>query len=269
MTLNQTLSLTPLSLDHGMSVLVPPVPGVVFTTRRGGHSPAPFDSLNLSVATGDDPALVDANRRDLSQALGISPDWETARQVHGCGVLTVHEPAGGAGLPQEADALVVRAPGRPIAVLVADCVPIALVGPGLAAVVHAGWRGLCAGVIEAAVRECRAAGGEAAPPVAWIGPCIGPCCFEVGPEVPAAFAAGHRGAPEFGVRTGGRRQFDLRAAAAYALEAAGATLAGPAGDVPCTSCDPRFFSHRRDARGGGTTGRQALVAWVQPGAGAS
>lgn len=248
------------------------MPGVGFSTRRGGVSPPPYDSLNLGLSTGDDPACVAANRRALSAALGVGEAWARARQVHGAAVVV--DPPEGAPLA-DADAVVVREPGRPAAVLVADCVPIALVGDGVAAAVHAGWRGLCAGVIEAAVAAAAPPGGGL---TAWIGPSIGPCCYEVGPEVPAAFAAGHPGAPPCtsegqGAR-GGAPHFDLRAAAAWVLEQAGVTVVngvgldgaacGVASDgaVACTACDPRFFSHRRDARGGSATGRQALLVWL-------
>jgi len=243
---------------------------VAFSTRLGGVSPAPYDSLNLSPATGDDPERVAANRLRLSGALGLPADWALARQVHGCGVLV--DPAGvqPAGVEPggvqpgtvraaaEADAVVVHDPGRPAAVLVADCVPIALVGDGVAAAVHAGWRGLCAGVIEAAVA---AAGDPPGGLTAWIGPCIGACCYEVGPEVPEAFVARRPGAPACIRVVGGASHFDLRAAAAWVLGRAGVKLTG-SGEGACTACDPRFFSHRRDARGGGTTGRQGLLVWV-------
>ncbi|HEU5002803.1 MAG TPA: polyphenol oxidase family protein [Actinomycetota bacterium] len=240
---------------------------MAFSTRLGGVSAPPYDSLNLSVATGDDPERVAANRERLSAALGLAPawgpTWALARQVHGCGVLV--DPAAGGG-PEDADAVVVHEPGRPAAVLVADCVPIALVGEGVAAAVHAGWRGLCAGVIEAAVS---AIGAPRDALVAWIGPCIGPCCYEVGPEVSAAFVARRPGAPACTRTVGGATHFDLRAAATWVLARAGVAVAegdapsdGLTGGPACTACDPRFFSHRRDARGGGTTGRQALVVWV-------
>lgn len=266
MTLNQSLKLE-WSSALGLEFLAPPVPGIVFTTRVGGCSAPPFASLNLSVSCGDRPEAVTANRGMLSEALGITPDWAIARQVHGREVLTVGPvgPAGGLPAdapPPDADALVVTGPGLPVAVLVADCVPIALAAPGVAGAVHAGWRGLCAGVVEVAAARVTALAGAA--PTAWIGPCIGPCCYEVGPEVPAAFAARHPGAPDFSVAAGYGRpgicRFDLRAAAAHALATAGATVAGSL-DVPCTMCDPRFFSHRRDGRPG-PTGRQALVTWV-------
>lgn len=225
------------------------------STRLGGVSPAPYDSLNLSLATGDRPERVAANRQRLSGALGIPAAWALARQVHGCGVL-VDPPGTGTGA--EADAVVVHRPGRPAAVLVADCVPIALVGDGVAAAVHAGWRGLCAGVIEAAVA---ATGTPPGALTAWIGPCIGPCCYEVGPEVPEAFVARRPGAPACTRPVGGATHFDLPAAAAWVLGRAGVAVTA-SGEWACTACDPRFFSHRRDARGGGTTGRQGLLVWV-------
>lgn len=231
---------------------MPPVAGVAFTLRAGGVSAAPYDSLNLSTATGDDPARVATNRRRVSAALGISPDWVTARQVHGCDVMV----AGATPWadPPAADALLVAEPGR----------PVALTARGVAGAVHAGWRGLCAGVVEAALARARPLAGG--PLTAWIGPCIGPCCFEVGPEVAEAFAAGHpaqrRGAAGFERVAAGRRHFDLPGAVAAVLAGAGVMVGGTAG--VCTACDPRFFSHRRDARGGGTTGRQALVVWRAP-----
>lgn len=242
-TLKGPLRLWDVGFKDGLMVLVPPAPGIAFTTRLAG---------NLSLSAGD-PAMAAANRRAVSEALGIPDDWATARQVHGRGVVCA-DVAG--AQPPEADAIVVREPDRPAAVLVADCVPIALSGPGVAAAVHAGWRGLCAGVIEAAVATAGAAGGLSA----WIGPCIGPCCFEVGAEVPEQFALTHPDAPDC-CEGSGRVEtlhFDLRRAAAALLEACGVEVAGDL-DVPCTCCDPRFFSHRSD----GTLQRQALVTWVE------
>lgn len=239
----------------GLAVLVPPVAGVAFTARSGGVSEAPYDTLNLSTATGDDPGRVAANRRRVSVALGISPDWATARQVHGCAVSLAG--AMPSTEPPDADALLVAEPDRPVALLFADCVPVALTAPGVAGAVHAGWRGLCAGVVDAAVTRGRPLAGG--PLTAWIGPCIGPCCFEAGPEVAAAFAAGHPGAGDFERTVRGRRHFDLPGAVAAVLAGAGVAVGATAG--VCTACDPRFFSHRRDARAGGTTGRQGLVVW--------
>jgi polyphenol oxidase len=240
-TLKDPLRLRDVGFKDGLMVLVPPAPGIVFTTRLAG---------NLSLSTGD-PGRAAANRTAVSEALGIPEEWVTARQVHGRSVVCA-DVAG--AQPQEADAVVVREPRRPAAVLVADCMPIALSGPGVAVAVHVGWRGLCAGVIEAAVATARPSPGLSA----WIGPSIGPCCFEVGAEVREQFAGGHPSAPDCCERVDGTLRFDLRRAAAAVLGTCGVEVAG-ALDVPCTCCDPRFFSHRRDA----TLERQALITWVE------
>lgn len=239
-TLDEDLRLVGAYLKDGLMVLAPPVPGIVFTTRQAGN-----------MRSGSPEAA--ARRRAVSEALGIPSEWATANQVHGRAVLC----AGEGGGPPDADAVVVREPNRPVAVLVADCVPIALAGVGVAAAVHAGWRGLCGGVIEAAVAAADPSLSEALNLTAWIGPCIGPCCFEVGPEVPEQFAAGHPGAPDCSVNVDGSLHFDLRRASAAVLKSSGVAVNGGV-DVPCTRCDPRFFSHRRD----GTHDRQALVTWV-------
>jgi YfiH family protein len=225
-------------------VLISPALGIAFTTGLAGD-------LSLS---GGDPAAK-ANRASVSDMLGIPRAWATARQVHGRSVVCAGAP--GVQVP-EADAVVVRQPRRPAAVLVADCVPIALSGPGVAAAVHAGWRGLCAGVIEAAVAAADPCDTSPGGLSAWIGPCIGPCCFEVGPEVPEQFAGSHPFAPDCCERVGTTLRFNLRRAAAAVLEACGLKVAGDL-DPPCTCCDPRFFSHRRD----GTPKRQALITWVE------
>jgi polyphenol oxidase len=204
----------------------------LFTTRRGGLSEGAFASLNLGPWTEDDPAHVAANRERVRE-LAAAERLAQGRQVHGTRV------AVDAGHGEEADGQVsTRAGVAPIA-LVADCLPVALVAPGAVAMVHAGWRGLAGGVLEEAVR---AVGGK--PVAAAIGPGIGPCCYEVGEDVHAAFG------------TSGPT-VDLKALARERLEAAGVAEVHDSG--LCTSCDAtRFFSHRRDR---GLTGRQAGVAW--------
>jgi purine-nucleoside/S-methyl-5'-thioadenosine phosphorylase / adenosine deaminase len=204
----------------------------LFTTRRGGLSEGAFASLNLGPWTEDDPAHVAANRERVRELAGAER-LAQGRQVHGTRV------AVDAGHGEEADAQVsTRAGIAPIA-LVADCLPVALVAPGAVAMVHAGWRGLAGGVLEAAVRAV-----GARPVAAAIGPGIGPCCYEVGEDVHAAFG------------TSGPT-VDLKALARERLEAAGVAEVHDSG--LCTSCDAtRFFSHRRDR---GLTGRQAGVAW--------
>ncbi|HLI57546.1 MAG TPA: laccase domain-containing protein, partial [Actinomycetota bacterium] len=129
----------------------------MFTTRTGGVSPPPFDSLNLSTATGDDPAGVERNRRVLAEVLGIPSGWAMARQVHGCAVLEATAPPRTGAAPPEADAVVTTERGMPVAILTADCVPIAIAGEGVVAAVHAGWRGLCRGVVGAGAERARAA----------------------------------------------------------------------------------------------------------------
>jgi purine-nucleoside/S-methyl-5'-thioadenosine phosphorylase / adenosine deaminase len=221
-----------------------------FTTRLGGVSEAPFDSLNLGVLTDDARENVIENRRRLAAALGRDAERiAIGLQVHGA-ELAAHrgpqEPSPfadpGSDLP-EADGHLVGDPGLTPLVFVADCLPVALWGPGGVAMLHCGWRGLAAGIVArgaAAVRATDAA----------IGPGIGPCCYEVGPEVLGALG-----------ESGGRRRLDLPETARRLLGEAGVGRVESAG--LCTRCNPDlFFSHRRDA---GRTGRQAGLAWIEPG----
>lgn len=204
----------------------------LFTTRRGGVSEGPYASLNVGLATQDDPERVAANRERVREHAGAAR-LAQGRQVHG-----THVVIDGEGR-EEADGQVTTRPGVAAIVLTADCLPVALAGPGAAGVVHAGWRGLAGGVLEAGV----AALGSG-PVAAAIGPGIGPCCYEIGDEVRAVFASSER-------------TLDLKAVARARLEAAGVQEIHDCG--LCTACDPqRFFSHRRDR---GITGRQAGLAW--------
>ncbi len=231
-----------------------------FTTRHGGVSDAPFDSLNLGLRTDDEPACVRANRLRLATALDRDPGAIViARQVHGA-ELVAHDgpqrcafvPDGGIKAqrrvgPPEADGHVVAQPGLTPLVFVADCLPVALSGPGGVAMLHCGWRGLAAGIVA---KGAAAVGATDAA----IGPGIGPCCYEVGPEVLDAFS--HLGP---GVATG--RMLDLPGVARRLLRDADVERVESAG--LCTRCEPGlFFSHRRDD---GRTGRQAGLAWLEPG----
>lgn len=238
--------------SNGIICLAPPdVGGVAFTSRVGGSSPDPYRSLNLSSASADNPDLVQGNRRAVGAALGITGDWITPRQVHGTTVLDTRrlKSSGGA----KADAVVGSGAGRPIAVMAADCLPIALKGEGAYAAVHAGWRGLCSGIIDAAVESLRNSLGDLR---AWIGPSIGPCHFETGPEVAAAFSMRYPSAPDFGLRVGRAQHFNLWAAARWVLVHLGVGVGDE--DPACTHCDASmYFSYRRD----GLTGRQALIVW--------
>jgi polyphenol oxidase len=224
--------------------LVAELPGgrALFTTRRGGVSEGAFASLNLGRGVGDDPAAVGSNYGLLAAAAGV-PEGATAqaRQVHGARVVQRDAADPGA---EEADGVATTARGLAAVVLAADCLPVALVAPGGVAMVHAGWRGLAAGVLEAGV----AALADAGPVQAAIGPGAGPCCYEVGPELRERFGAAGP-------------TLDLKAIARERLAAAGVAEVHDAG--LCTMCAqrggaPLFFSHRRDH---GRTGRQAGVAW--------
>lgn len=229
---------------------------VAFTTRHGGASGDPFASLNLSFVSGDDGGVVRANRGRALAAIGADAGaWTSGRQVHGARVARV-EPAergSGASSPEgtipETDALWTDEPGAVLAVLVADCLPILVadVVRRRIGVIHAGWRGLAAGVIGAAIDAI----GEPARLAAFVGPSIGPCCYEVGADVAEAVA---RATGDEVVRGDGRPRLDLWSGATRALHAAGVREIRPSS--LCTRCEPhRFFSHRA-----GHAARQGLVA---------
>jgi YfiH family protein len=231
-----------------------------FSTRLGGTSEPPFGSLNLGLLTEDDPEAVKENRRCLAAALGREPEQLVfARQIHGTHLIDHSKGSGesrGSFRPLyvqkeprdglvEADGHVVREPGLAPLVFVADCLPVALRGPGGLAMVHAGWRGLAGGILAAAAEAVRATSAA-------IGPGIGRCCYEVGEEVLEAF--GDLGG---GVARG--RMLDLPEIARRRLVEAGVESIESAG--LCTGCEQElFFSHRRDR---GRTGRQAGIAWIE------
>lgn len=221
---------------------------VVFSTRLGGVSTGPYESLNLGRMTGDDVERVDENRRRLCTEIGTSPERLTLnRQVHSANVVRA-EPAR-RGTP--ADGLWTDEPDLPILAFAADCLPIALArpmdGPPAVAVVHAGWRGLLGGIVGSGVE---AIGGRAS---ACVGPAIGPCCYEVGPEVSEPFALA------FGGDVLDGRHLDLWTSAERALRAAGVEEVERV-DL-CTACNPDlFFSHRRTGKPRGVQGVIARVA---------
>jgi hypothetical protein len=222
------------------------------STRAGGVSRGPFASLNLAAHVGDDPAAVATNRARLGEALALPGEPLWLRQVHGTGV-AVHD---GTRREPEADAAVTFDRGRVLAVLTADCLPVVLASRdgarlGLA---HAGWRGLAAGVLERCVAALGVP-GEAL--VAWLGPAIGVDAFEVGAEVRGAFVDHDPAAAvAFRPNARGRFQADLEALARGRLARLGVTRI--AGGGLCTFRDAaRFYSHRRDPRGG----RMATLLW--------
>lgn len=224
---------------------------VAFSTRTGGVSGGPYASLNLGILTADEPANVVENRSRLAAQVGVDPESATmAWQVHGADVRR----ADGRGIVrpgtplERCDGLWTDEPGRGLMLLTADCAPVALARangtPGLA-VLHVGWRGLLAGVVEAGVE---ALGGG--PVRAAVGPAIGPCCYEVGEEVTAPFRE------RFGEDVVAGAKLDLPEATERALSAAGAETVERV--RLCTHCEEElFFSHRRD---GGVTGRQGVLA---------
>ena len=227
-----------------------PAARAAFSTRLGGVSHEPYDALNVAIMTGDERDDVRENRLRLAAALGREPDGVVmGRQVHGA-ELREHaerqEPRVYADVvksPDEVDAHATADPGLTPLVMVADCLPVALAGPGGVAMAHCGWRGLAAGVVA---RAATAVDAEAAA----VGPGIGPCCYEVGDEVLAEFA------DLDGVADG--RMLDLSAVARALLEQAGVEATETSG--LCTKCNPDlFYSHRRD---GGRTGRQAGLVWM-------
>lgn len=223
---------------------------VAFGSRRSGDSPPPYESLNVGIGTGDDPELVARNRIALSQAAGLDAQSVVmARQVHGDLILRHEssEPDGpwvrGAIPDVEADGHITETSGLGLAVITADCLPIAIKGERGLALVHCGWRGLADGLARKAADLVM---GE----MAAIGPGIGPCCFEVGDEVAERFV------DYPGALDGGR--LDLVQIARVQLQLAGVTATESTG--LCTYCqDEDFFSHRRD---GEKTGRQGTLAWL-------
>jgi YfiH family protein len=227
-----------------------------FSTRLGGVSAAPFDSLNLGILTDDERPAVYENRRRLASTLGHAPDRIAfGLQVHGAELATHGEaerssfvPDGGIKEerdPPEVDGHVIAEPGLAGLVFVADCLPVALAGPGGVAMLHCGWRPLAAGILA---KGAAAIGATAAA----IGPGIGPCCYEVGDEVLGVFT----GLGE-GVAAG--RMLDLPEVARRLLARAGVEQVESAG--LCSSCNPElFYSHRRDT---GRSGRQAGLVWIE------
>ncbi len=240
--------------SDGVRWLEAALPGsrAAFATRGGGVSPGPHESLDLAGQGGDDPDAVLENRHRLVAALGLDVDRVViGRQVHGAEIASHDGPQAPSPFsrpgpdPPQVDGHVVDRAGLAPLVFVADCLPIALAGPAGVAMLHCGWRGLAAGIISAGARRVEAT-------AAAIGPGIGPCCYEVGSEVLAAFAA-------LGEGIAAERMLDLTEVARRQLDAAGVGAVNAAG--LCTSCNPElFFSHRRD---GGRTGRQGGLAWIE------
>ena len=223
-----------------------------FTSRAGGVSAPPFDSLNLGLKWGDARESVLENRRRLLRATGAGALY-LARQVHGARIVQVRAGDDPQEIArQEADGVCSNVPGIAVGVYVADCVPALLADPrtGAFAAVHAGWRGTVAGVLAAAVQALAGAYGSAPADLrVALGPAIGPCCFEVGPEVAAVFESALPGAGTVIARPGRKPHVDLRLTQRLQLAAAGVPAEAVETIDACTMCDPagRFYSYRRDA----------------------
>lgn len=229
-------------------------------TMRDGPVDGDLGGTNMSATVGDAPDAVRAARRWAGGLVGVDGDDLTfGYQTHGNGVATVVDRSAAVGAAPSplagTDALVTDRRGLGLGVLVADCVPTMVAADGAVGVVHSGWRGLLAGVVQAAVEALALTGGATAA-TAFVGPAAGVCCYEVSHELAARF---ERRWPATVVRPYGsdRPHVDLRLAVALALAEAGVAEAYPLGS--CTVCDRRMWSHRR-----GDSGRQALVAAVAP-----
>lgn len=243
--------------------------------RAGGVSLEPYAGLNLGIHVGDDPLAVAENRARLRAQLPAEPSW--LDQVHGIEVFDADAARGvdagsavghfaqavPSGRPARADAAITRSPGRVLAILTADCLPVVIVDDAatILGVAHAGWRGLVGGVLEATLATMAKAAGAPSSSRwrAWIGPAIGPQAFEVGADVRDAFLADDPGSsPCFVPReVPGKWLADLPELAARRLRRAGLDHVELSGR--CTVSEPaRYFSYRRD----GQTGRIATLAWL-------
>lgn len=234
-----------------------------FSTRLSGYSTGPYRSLNLGLHVGDDPEQVQANRKRLFTASPWSLDQVVVgEQVHGAQVAVVGQSERGAGARRHeeavagCDALITRDRAVALMALFADCAPVFFCAPrhGAIGLAHAGWRGIVAGIAPAVLRALEQTFGVPAEQVrVAIGPCIGPCCYEIGDAVAAQFkdqglSAALKGPPW---------RVDLTQALFIQLQAAGVPLPHMVAAQACTHCrSDLFFSHRRD---GGRTGRMAAV----------
>ncbi|MCJ7832308.1 MAG: polyphenol oxidase family protein [Actinobacteria bacterium] len=227
-----------------------------FTERSGGASSEPrFSSLNLSYSSGDDPTIVGRNRDLVTSALDAGP-FAVGGQVHGSRLAAVGSGRAGSGYdgPQgvipETDGLHSKTARVSMAVATADCVPVILAGEGRICVVHAGWRGVAAGIVDRSiglfsdVKSMRVA----------IGPAAGGCCYEVGEDVVAAVASGTAG-QVVTTKESNRPHLDLAATIASTCRALGVSKVEVAGLCTIHEED-RFFSHRRQ----GPCGRQFAIA---------
>jgi YfiH family protein len=242
---------------------------VAFSERGGGRSQAPYDTLNLAAHVGDDPAAVDENRARFLASLGIGGSrarLTMAEQVHGTSVRVVSGAGAGMGAfaregtpppVPAADALITTECSTPLMLCYADCVPVilAVVAPlrGVA-VVHVGWRGALAGIVaEAALRLAEKTGGSTADMLAYVGPYIGPCHYEIGDDLQSQFV------DSFGTIAAARGRLDLGAVVSESLNGVGVPLSSVCRANVCTAeRTDAFFSYRAE----GLTGRHGALACI-------
>ncbi len=231
------------------------------TTRVGGVSRGPWASFNLGLNCGDNSGDADENHRRLADHLPAAPRW--LRQVHGTHLIHLDD-----WQPDvAADAAWTDRPGQVAAILTADCLPILLAraagkpGAPLVAAIHAGWRGLAAGIVEQTVASLPTPGADL---VAWIGPGISQHCYEVGDDVRSAFVSmDPELARAFRGNAQGRYQADLKSIARHRLASAGVGMIHDVGLCTATESD-RFYSYRRASQNdAGLTGRQATLVWIE------
>ncbi len=253
--------------DHFSSFTAIPELGHVISTRAGGVSTGAFAALNLGYHVGDEAAYVTENRRRLARAAGYAPDaLVAAQQVHGTALAWVGEAERGRGAYSWADALagtdglLVSAPGIPVIIQVADCMPVLIVDPRqhVLALLHAGWRGALGHIAGLAVQAMVSRAGSHPPTLqVGLGPALCPACLEVSEEIGAA-AEGAFG-PDAVHRASGTPHLDFAAMLTADLARLGVAPTQITRHPQCTRCHPdRFFSHRGQA---GCAGRQAMVAW--------
>ena len=239
---------------------VPANVGAMVTTRLGGHSQPPYASLNLAAHVGDSMDSLQHNLAVLEESLPGSPSLQWLRQEHGSHIALIDSACD----PISADALLTRTPGVACCVLTADCLPVLLASAqgDEVAIVHAGWRGMAAGIIEKTVHSM------SSPPEqlhAWLGPAIGRCHFEVGEEVRRQLLAGKENPADLAacfISKGDNNKYmaDLYGLARCKLHRL--RLSAITGGDLCTYCDSeRFFSYRRD----GATGRMASLIYIEEG----
>ena len=225
------------------------------TTREGGVCLTPIESFNLADHVGDSSRAIAQNRKRLQAMFPNTLVWQWLNQVHGAAVAEIEA----AGEPLSVDGLITRNEGVACCVLTADCLPVFLASNrgNEVAIVHAGWRGLVAGIIENTVHKMRSPANEL---VAWLGPSIGPCHFEVGEEVRTQVidSEGEALAGCFAIARNERKYMaDLPGIATHKLLQLGSTSV--TAHDSCTYCDAdRFFSYRRD----GKTGRMACLIYI-------